>query len=79
MGSLPRHPLPPSLVSVAESVKERESIVTSYLHTVMSFGAPEEEKGGGGKQLPERQSWRCRFGACFKLTMPGSSRNHPSS
>ena len=27
------------------------------------FGAPEEEKGGGGKQLPESQSWRCRFEA----------------
>ena len=35
--------------------------------------------GDGGKQLPESQSWRCRFGACFMLTMPGSSQNHPSS
>ena len=34
---------------------------------------------GGGKQLPESQSWRRRFGACFMLTMPGSSRNHASS
>ena len=34
---------------------------------------------GGGKQLPESQSSRRRFGACFMLTMPGSSRNHPSS
>ena len=29
------------------------------------FGAPEEEKGGGGEQLPESQSWRRRFGTCF--------------
>ena len=35
--------------------------------------------GGEGKQLSESQSSRCRFGVCFKLTMPGSSRNHPSS
>ena len=29
------------------------------------FGAPEEENGvgGGGKQMPESQSWRRRFGA----------------
>ena len=26
--------------------------------------------GGGGKQLPESQSWRRCFGACFTLTMP---------
>ena len=38
-----------------------------------------EKKGGGGKQLPESQYRRRRFGACFMLTMPGSSRNHPSS
>ena len=46
------------------------------------FGTPVEEKGGrggGGKQLPESQSSRRRYGACFMLTMPGSSRNHPSS
>ena len=44
-----------------------------------ALGTPEEEKGGGGKQLPESQSSRRRFGACFTLTMPGSSRNHTSS
>ena len=46
------------------------------------FGTPEKEKGGGGsggKQLPESQSWRRRFGACFMLTIRGSSRNHSSS
>ena len=36
-------------------------------------------RGDGGKQLPESQSWRRRFGAFFELTLPGSSRNHPSS
>ena len=41
------------------------------------FGTPQEEKGD--EQLPESQSWRRRFGACFTLTMPGSSRDHPSS
>ena len=30
--------------------------------------------GDGEKKLPESQSWRRRFGACFMLTMPGSSR-----
>ena len=43
------------------------------------FGTPEEEKGGGGTQLPESRSSRRRIGACFTRTMPGSSRNHPSS
>ena len=36
-------------------------------------------RGGGGKQLPESQSSRRRFGACFTPTMPGSSRDHPCS
>ena len=43
------------------------------------FGTPEEEKEDGRKQLPESQSWRRRFGVCFMLITPGSSRNHPSS
>ena len=43
------------------------------------FGEPEEEKGGGAKPLPESQSSRRRFGACFTLTMPESSLNRPSS
>ena len=43
------------------------------------FGTPEEEKESGGKQLPKSQSSRRRFGACFTLTMPESSRDHPSS
>ena len=38
-----------------------------------------EWRGGGGRQLPESQSWRRRFGTCSKLTMPRSSRNHPST
>ena len=43
------------------------------------FGTPEEKRGDGVKQLPESQSWRRSFGAYFMLTMPESSRNHPSS
>ena len=35
--------------------------------------------GGGGKQLSESHPSRRRLGVCFTLTMPGSSRNHPSS
>ena len=35
--------------------------------------------GGGGKQLPESQSSRRRFGECFMLTVTRLSRNHPSS
>ena len=35
--------------------------------------------GGGGKQPPESQSWRRCFGACFTLTMRGSSRSRPRS
>ena len=35
------------------------------------------KKRGAGKQLPKSQSSRCRCGARFTLTMPGSSRNHP--
>ena len=48
------------------------------------FGTLEEEKGaggrgGGGRQLSESQSSRRRYRVCFTLTMPRSSRNHPSS
>ena len=32
-------------------------------------------RGGGGKQLPDSQARRRRFGACFTLTMLGSPRN----
>ena len=28
--------------------------------------------------MPESQSWRRCFGVCFVLTMPRSSRNHPT-
>ena len=38
-----------------------------------------EGRRGGGQQLPESQSWRRRFGACFTLTMPEWSRNSPRS
>ena len=36
-------------------------------------------RGGGGRQLSESQSSRRRYRVCFTLTMPRSSRNHPSS
>ena len=36
-------------------------------------------RGGGRGQPVESQSWRRRFGACLTLTIPESSRNHPSS
>ena len=40
------------------------------------FGTHEEVKGGGGRgKATARESWRRRFGACFMLTMPRSSRN----
>ena len=35
--------------------------------------------GGGGNQLSKSRSSRRRFWVCSTLTMPGSSRNHPSS
>ena len=35
------------------------------------FGAKNGARGSGGKQLPESQSWRRRFGTCFMLTMLG--------
>ena len=54
--------------------KAHESIMDALVHLRKKKG-----RGGGGKQLPESQSWRRRFGACFMLAMPGSSRNHPSS
>ena len=68
---------PPWLVHSLLKELKKYQIGTSVFMNVY-----EEEKGsggGGGKQLPESQSWRRRFGACFMLTMPGSSRNHPSS
>ena len=41
---------------------------------------PRKKRGaGGGKQLPESQSSRRRFGPCFTLAMPESARDHPSS
>ena len=35
--------------------------------------------GGRGKQPPESQSWQSHFGSYLTLTVPGSSRNRPSS
>ena len=54
--------------------KEDKGIMDALIHLRKKRG-----RGGGGKQLSESQSSRRRFGVCFTLTMPGSSRNHPSS
>ena len=59
-------------VMLSTHFKANKDMINTLVH-------PEEEKGGEGKQLPERQSWRCRFGPCFTLTMSGWSRNRPSS
>ena len=52
---------------------------TKTLWTLWCTRRRKKGRGGGGKQLPESQSWRRCFGVCFTLTMPGSSRNRPSS
>ena len=67
-----------AVTSVASTrFKADEGIIDALVHLRKKRGAG--GRGGGGKQLPESQSRRRRFGACFTLTMPGSSRNHPSS
>ena len=55
--------------------KADKDIMDALVHLRLKKGAG----GGGGKQVPESQSWRRRFGACFMLKIPESSRNHPSS
>ena len=59
---------------VSTRFKTGKGIMDALAHLRKKGGA-----GGGGKQLSESQSWRRCFGACFMLTMPRSSRNHPSS
>ena len=54
--------------------KADEDVMDAMVHLRKKRGA-----GGRGKQLSESQSSRRRFAICFMLTMPGSSRNHPSS
>ena len=64
-----------AVIKVASTrFKADEGIMDALVHLRKKRGA-----GGRGKQLPESQSWRRRFRACFTLTMPGSSRDHPSS
>ena len=62
-------------VASTRRFKANKNIMDALVHL------SEEEKGlgDGEKQLPERQSWRRRCGACFMLKMPGLSHNHPSS
>ena len=57
--------------------KADKGIMDALVHLRKTRGAG--GRGGGGKQLSESQSSRRRFGVCFTLTMPGSSRNDPSS
>ena len=53
--------------------KADEGIMDALVHLRKKRGV-----GGGGKQLPESQSSRRRFRACFILTMPWLSRNRPT-
>ena len=65
-----------AVINVASTrFKADKGIMDTLVHLRKKRGAG----GGGRKQLRESQSWRRCFGACFMLTMPGSSRNHPSS
>ena len=64
-----------AVISVASThFKTDKGILDALVH-------PRKKRGGGagGKQLPNCQSSRRHFGVCLTLTMPGSSRNHPSS
>ena len=63
------------LINVASTCfKADKGIMDALVHLRKKRGA-----GRRGKQLPESQSSRRRFRVCFTLTMPGSSRNPPSS
>ena len=65
-----------AVINVASThSKADKGIMDALVHLRKERGAG----GGGGKQLPESQSSRRHFRACLMLTMPGSSRNHPSS
>ena len=55
-------------------LKAGKDIMDALVHLRKKKGAEDE-----GKQPEESRCWRRRFGACFMLTMPESSRNHPSS
>ena len=64
-----------AVISLASTrFKADKGIMDALVHLRKKRGA-----GGGGKQLSESQSSRRRFGVWCTLTMPGSSRNHPSS
>ena len=63
------------VINVASTrFKANKGIMDALVHMRKKRG-----RGGGGMQLPESLPWRRRFGVCVMLTMPGSSRNHPSS
>ena len=62
--------------TVMARFKADEGIMDALVHLRKKRG---RGRGGGGAQQSESQSWRRRFGAYFTLTMPRSSRDHPSS
>ena len=55
--------------------KEDTDITDALVHLRKNRG----EGGGRGKQPPESQPWRGRFGASFTLITPESSLISPSS
>ena len=64
-----------AVINVASTrFKADKGIMDALVHLRKKTGA-----GGRGEATAGESVRRRRFGACFKLTMPGSSRNHPSS
>ena len=64
-----------ALINVARThFKVNKSTMDALVHLSKKRG-----RGGEGKKLTERRSWRRCFGAYFTLTMPGSSRNPSNS
>ena len=75
LASLPFNIFFAAVINVAYTrFKADKDIMDALVHL-----RKKKRAGGGGKQLSESQSWRRHFGACFMLTMPGSSRNRPNS
>ena len=65
-----------AVVNVASTrFKADKGIMDALVHLRKKRGAGARGEATAG----ESQSSRSRFGVCFTLTMPGSSRDHPSS